>query len=318
MNWPAPPQVRRIQVWRESSLGDVLLCEPIVASLAERYPTAAMTVVTRTPYHALFSAHPAVQRVVAPDAVDAAADLAVDLQNRPRTRWAIRGARWRRHWRKRRGWTGVKSLLGAPLHADYRAGPHQIERMARDLGLTVRRRPKLYLQPAWIRAVQPWVPAVRYAVLVPCAGRAIKTIPIETLVEVGQALQADGLEIRVLGGPGEDPILEAVARHIGTAVPGTIGVGEAAAILSRAAVVISGDSGFAHVAAALNVPVVTAFGPTPPGRWGPAHGQGTIVARDLPCAPCSDHGERDCRFGHRACLTALSSDPIVAAARTWV
>lgn len=324
--------VRRIAVWRESSLGDVLLCEPIVDALAQRYPTAAIEVVTRRPYHPLFSAHPAVARVRSPndpalaeglagsagEPVDLPVDLAVDLQNRVRTRWAIRGARWRRHWRKRRGWAGARSLLGGPLHRDYRGGPHQIERMARDLGLVVERRPILYLHPAWIRAAQAWIPPTPYAVLVPCAGRTVKTWPVARFAEVGAALASDGLAILSLGGPGEDAILQAAVRHIGTPVPGTIGVGEAAAVLAGAQVVISGDTGFAHVAAAVGTPVVTVFGPTPPGRWGVARGQGTIVAKGPDCAPCSDHGSRPCRFGHRACLTELPSAPVVAAARHWV
>ena len=296
-------------------MGDVLLCEPIVAALAARYPSAELSVITRAAYHPLFEAHPDVARVYTPDAPREAPDLAVDLQNRARTRWMTRAARWRRHWRKRRGWAGARALLGGPLHRDYRGGPHQIERMARDLGLVVHGRPKMFLKSAWVCAVQPLVPVRPFAVLVPCAGQSTKIWPADRFAEVGAALAADGLQVRVLGGPGEAEILARVARHVGTALPDTLCLGSAAAILARAAVVIAGDTGFAHVAAAVGAPVVVVFGPTPPGRWGPAPAQGESVSRDLQCAPCADYGSGSCRFGHHACLTQLPSDPIVAAAR---
>ena len=316
--WPPAAIIRRVHVIRESSMGDVLLCEPVVAALAARYPSATLTVITRPAYHPLFEAHPDVSRVCAPSMVDAVPDLAVDLQNRMRTRWLARTAPWHRHWRKRRGWAGWRSLLGGPMHRDYRGGPHQTQRMAIDLGLDADRRPKMFLKSAWLSAVQPLVPAVPFAVLVPCAGQATKTWPAARFAEVGAALAADGLQIRVLGGPGERTILESIARHVGTALPDTLCLGQAAAVLSRAAVVIAGDTGFAHVAAAVGTPVVAVFGPTPPGRWGPAAHQGQSVSRDLQCAPCSDYGSKPCRFGHRECLTALPSDPIVAAARMQV
>lgn len=296
-------------------MGDVLLCEPVIAALAVRYPSAALTVITRAAYHPLFAAHPDVARVCAPNDATDVPDLVVDLQNRIRTRWRGRSARWRRHWRKRRGWSGLRSLVKGPLHRDYRGGPHQIERMAVDLSLDTRRRPKMFLKSAWLSAVQPLVPAVPFVVLVPCAGQATKTWPAARFAEVAAALAADGLQILVLGGPGEAQNLQSVAQNVGTALPDTLGLGHAAAVLSRAAVVVTGDTGFAHIAAAVGAPVVVVFGPTPPGRWGPAADQGQIISRDLECAPCSDYGRRPCRFGHRACLTALPSDPIVAAVR---
>lgn len=299
-------------------MGDVLLCEPVVAALAVRYPTAALTVRTRSAYHPLFAAHPDVAAVCQPDEVAHPPDLVVDLQNRLRTRRASVGAKFRRHWRKRRGWAGLRSLAGGPLHRDYRAGPHQTERMARDLGLEIVGRPRMFLKSAWLSAVQGLVPTCPFVVLVPCAGHPAKTWPVARFVDVGRALARDGLQICVLGGPGEAHVLEQVARHVGTALPDTMCLGQAAAVLSQAAVVISADTGFAHVAAAVGVPVVVAFGPTPPGRWGPAAHQGQSVSRDLQCAPCADYGHRSCRFGHRECMTALPSDPIVAAARTYI
>lgn len=313
--WPPEEAVRRIHVIRESSLGDVVLCEPIVAALAARYPHAALTVVTRTPWHPVFLAHPAVDAVATPDAPRAPADLAVDLQNRLRTRWRARDARWRRHWRKRRGLDLLAGLTGRPLHRTFRDGPHQVERMARDLGLEAPRRPRMYLHADWRAEALRWHPGRPFAILAPCTGTPLKTWPAARFAAVGAALRADGLAIRVLGGPGEGDRIAQVAAGIGQAVPASVDIGVAAALIEAAHLVICGDTGFAHVAAAVGTPVVAVFGPTAPGRWGPAPDQGVAVARDLHCAPCTNHGEGRCRLGHRACLDDLGSDPVVVAAR---
>ena len=42
-----------------------------------------------------------------------------------------------------------------------------------------------------------------------------------------------------------------------------------AAVVASAGLVITGDTGAAHLATALGTPSVVLFGPTPPGRWGP-------------------------------------------------
>ena len=41
--WPPAAAVRSVHVIRESSMGDVLLCEPVIAALAARYPTATVS-----------------------------------------------------------------------------------------------------------------------------------------------------------------------------------------------------------------------------------------------------------------------------------
>lgn len=83
-----------------------------------------------------------------------------------------------------------------------------------------------------------------------------------------------GARIVVCWGPGEEPLARAIAHGMRTPplIPPPTAVAELAALLRRATLVIGGDTGPIHVAAALGVPTVGLYGPTDAGRngpWGP-------------------------------------------------
>jgi len=69
-----------------------------------------------------------------------------------------------------------------------------------------------------------------------------------------------------------------------------------------------------HAAAALKVPLVALFGSTDPAATGPFTDRATVLHHPLPCAPCF---QRTCETGY-ACLTAISVEEVLAAARPWL
>ena len=83
------------------------------------------------------------------------------------------------------------------------------------------------------------------------------------------------------------------------------------AVIARLSILLTNDSGPAHIAYALGVPAVTIFGETDPARWGPPPaGPFRAVRRILPCRPC---GENGCASGY-ACLRSIQVDEVVEAA----
>jgi heptosyltransferase-1 len=99
-------------------------------------------------------------------------------------------------------------------------------------------------------------------VLLPGAGRPEKLWPVERFAEVARAVGDRALAV---WGPGE----KERAAAIGCRVAPPTNLRELAAILAGAAVVVGGDTGPLHLAAALGTPVVGLYGPTNPRRNGP-------------------------------------------------
>jgi heptosyltransferase-2 len=83
------------------------------------------------------------------------------------------------------------------------------------------------------------------------------------------------------------------------------------ALLAELDVIVAGDTGVAHLAAALGTPVVALFGPTDPARSAP-RGRVAVLRHPVPCAPCS---YRTCPIDHpcmRGIDAALVADRAVA------
>jgi heptosyltransferase II len=99
-----------------------------------------------------------------------------------------------------------------------------------------------------------------------------------------------GLNVWVIGGPGEKALAADIVRAGGPRVRDLTGTDLRNGIIAMAAakVAISNDSGLMHVAAAIGTPTMGIFGPTSPYHWGPLNGLAATVKRptDLPCQPC--------------------------------
>jgi ADP-heptose:LPS heptosyltransferase len=81
------------------------------------------------------------------------------------------------------------------------------------------------------------------------------------------------------------------------------------AVLARAAVFISGDTGPLHFAAGLGVPTISLFGPTPPARWAPL-GEKHLA---LTGGPCGCDGNRFACASRPHCLAQISPEQVFAA-----
>lgn len=94
---------------------------------------------------------------------------------------------------------------------------------------------------------------------------------------------------------------------------GQLKLRETAAVLAAAGVVVANDSGLGHLAAALGVPTVLLFGPTPHATLGRFPPNVTILRAGLPCEPCSLTNPLSKCDGRVDCLAQLPVDAVVAA-----
>jgi ADP-heptose:LPS heptosyltransferase len=90
---------------------------------------------------------------------------------------------------------------------------------------------------------------------------------------VARHLAAGGHDVRITGGPGEVALARSVAAAAGlgedAVLAGRTSALELAALVAAAQVVVSGDTGVAHLATAYRRPSVVLFGPVSPALWGP-------------------------------------------------
>jgi ADP-heptose:LPS heptosyltransferase len=117
------------------------------------------------------------------------------------------------------------------------------------------------------------------AVTVPCGVTIVhpgakspsRRWPADRYAEVTRRLRAAGHELVITGSSAEHDLCVRVAESAGlpsSAAPRT-SLAQLAALVAHARLVISGDTGVAHLAAAYRTPSVTLFGPVSPARWGP-------------------------------------------------
>lgn len=155
-------------------------------------------------------------------------------------------------------------------------------------------------------------------------GRPSKQWHLDRFADVGRALAADGARLVLTGGAGDRALVDQVRHHLAT-VPvidaaGTLDLTTSAAVLARLDVLVTGDTGPMHLAAAVGTPVVALFGPSDPRRYGPL-GDGHHVLRvQLPCSPCGlvRLPPERCRGRVPECLDSISVDTVVAAARAVI
>ena len=84
-------------------------------------------------------------------------------------------------------------------------------------------------------------------------------------------------------------------------------------VLAAARVVVAGDTGPLHLAAALGTPVVGIYGPTDPRNTGPLGPQARMVRLGIGCSPCYDlQSPAECKLPDRsvACMWGLSPDRV--------
>lgn len=156
------------------------------------------------------------------------------------------------------------------------------------------------------------------------AGRAVALAPGAVgpskrwsyFAEAARDLAAEGLDVWVIGGPGEREAAQAICAAAGPGARDLTGTDLRNAILALAAAdaAISNDSGLLHVAAAIGTPAIGIFGPTSPWHWAPLNPIAATIetTTDVPCRPCH---KPVCRVLHHRCMRDIPVETVVSAAR---
>jgi len=333
-----PEVVRRVLVRAPNWVGDAVMSLPVLAGLKRLFPLAEITVLAAPRVAPLFAAQPGVTEIIRYPSGRGKWQVLWELRGRfdvalalPNSMESALGL-WLVGVPSRVGYnTDARRLFlkEAVSGREALAGLHTVFYLLGLLkalgGVATFTPPTLYLEPeeeamgaqilseADLSGQGPWVGLSPGAAYGPA-----KRWPAARFAALGRELQQEfGARLVLLGGDEERPVADEVKEQLqGPVVDlvGRISLRQALGVLSQLNLLVTNDSGLMHVAAALSVPLVALFGSTDPGATGPFTSRATVIRHPLPCSPCF---KRTCEAGY-TCLTAISVDEVVAAARSWL
>lgn len=323
--------MKRALLIRQSSLGDILLAQPVAAGLQ----AAGYTVdwIVRPGFAELGDLLPGVDRLLTErQQLAPVYDLLLDLHGTGRSRSLARGVqaglkrRYFKHsldrrlqirpWGRRMFWNAWFGHQPGTVTDWYAQTAEQAGVKVAD------RTPRVCILPKALAAVAEQRRAhgigadESVVLLAPGARWATKCWPVEYYGQLARRLaQARGWTPVFIGGPDERPVCATAVQLCGgkaITLAGATPLTVLAAWMSQAKSVITNDSGPLHLGLAAGAPVVAFFGPTVRafGFAPPAAAAARVLERDLVCRPCSLHGGQQCPLGHHLCLRGI--DPQAA------
>lgn len=308
--------LKHILIIRFSSIGDIVLCSPVLRALNKAYPEAQIDVLTKPNFAMVWQGNPYVNRILVWANSDDTKiwkqqpyDLIVDLHGNMRSatvkliRWDCPSIRFdKQNWRK--------FLLVRTKNIRFAASPinHRYAKLIYSLGIE---KEEAGLDFFNLEAVpeETKLPSA-YHVLVLGGSYATKQIPTLKILDFFATLEAN-ISFVLLGGDKEMQAADIIQKQFPDTVInlcGTLRLGQSAEVISQSRVVVTGDTGLAHIAAALGKPILWIWGSTSPelGMQSPVKSAGAALISmevgGLSCRPCSKLGFHECPQKHFDCM----------------
>jgi ADP-heptose:LPS heptosyltransferase len=219
-------------------------------------------------------------------------------------------------------WIGAacEDYPGSLLDLRHRAGlGHEVERALSLVAAAGYRLPAGDGGGLAVKSTLPHIslPEAPFVVVHPGASVPSRAAGPDRMREVVEALAADGRRVVVTGGPGERELTKHVAAGNGMDLGGRTSYRELAALLAAASCVVVGNTGPAHLAAAVGTPVVSLFAPVVSADgWGPWQVPSVLLGDQQ--APCRGSRARQCPVPGHPCLNEVTSGEVVVAVRKLI
>lgn len=144
--------------------------------------------------------------------------------------------------------------------------------------------------------------------------------PWPRYVELAQRLLAGHADIVIgfIGATGEAAAVDEIVAAVGSprcaSLAGDVSLADLPTLFARCRLLISNDSGPAHIAALVRTPALVMFGPEAPARYRPL-GVARVLYAGLACSPCiSVANQRRCSCRDNRCMQAIEVDDVAAGA----
>jgi heptosyltransferase-1 len=141
----------------------------------------------------------------------------------------------------------------------------------------------------------------------------------EGFADVARHFKQKGFAVTLVGSEREREVCDDVARLAPGVVnlAGETTLSELAALIARATLCVSNDSGPMHLAVALGRGVVAIFGPTDPVWAGPYQRSNAVLRAELPCSPCYLRQLSRCTH-HHDCMRQVDAAAVIARAEAVI
>ena len=142
-----------------------------------------------------------------------------------------------------------------------------------------------------------------------------KRWPSERFAALADRLIESRRQVLLIGSKDELDVSEDVVRRMQNkpvVLTGKTSLDQITAVLDRADLIVTNDTGPAHIGAALGRPTIVIFGPTNPLTTRPFAPEANVLINPPDCAPCM---LRDCPIDHR-CMTAITVDEVFERSQT--
>jgi len=323
----------RFLIIRFSAFGDVTQSLSLPSAIQKAYPEAEIHWITRKDMAPLLRHHPAIHRIWEYDRKSGLKGLFTVLKSMSHLRFShiydahnnlrSRLVYWRLgllHSTKfiRRSQKRWKRILLFKFRKNTYEMPFSGQRdlleplTAWGIEKTLPPTPQLFLESEDLEKAQSLLGEWNnksYVALAPSAAYFLKRWPVNHFKQLIQNMPDTNFVL--LGGP-EDRFIEelqkvAPERTLNTAGRASLTV--SAALVKKAQVLVSNDTGLLHVGEQLGKPTVALMGPAPFGF--PSRPSTKIMELNLPCRPCSKHGQGPCvnKIYHQ-CLVDITPEQV--------
>ncbi|UCC80738.1 MAG: glycosyltransferase family 9 protein [Candidatus Zixiibacteriota bacterium] len=313
----------KILVFRQSSLGDVILTLPVIKELSLNFPEADIDFLTKKKYSSIVEFNPAIRNAITfGDNAEFGEilkrirrvkyDLIIDLQKNFRSlALSLVSPRSRKIGYKKRRLAREMIVRKPSINLSVDHTVNAYFHTLRRLGIKSEPSPPEIALSAdakefaekYISDSFPHSPSTIIA-LCPGAKHYEKKWPHEKFREVAGILLEDETNALVIISSAADTLPENLGlSHSRIAVARDIEILHVAALLSHCRVALTNDSGLMHLANAVGTRVAAIFGPTSPRLgFSPSLPGSVIISNNVFCSPCSLHGERPCQQQRKYCF----------------
>lgn len=311
----------KILVIRFSSIGDIVLTTPILRAIKQQLSGVELHYLTKKQFSSLIEGNPYVDKVFSIEKdIDEVKDSLrkedydriIDLHNNLRT---FRLKRLLRKSSFSLDKLNFKKLLLVKFKIDRMPDLHVVDRyfdVLKGLGVRNDRLPGDFTisdgDKVDVKAIFGLERKEFYTMAIG-AQFATKRLPVEKLKEILALLD---LPVVIVGGPmdfetGEE-LVETLPDKMIFNTCGEYSIHGSASIVQQSKKLLTNDTGMMHIAACLNVPIVSVWGNTVPefGMYPYYPGQKEMYSihevEGLSCRPCSKIGYQKCPKGHFKCM----------------